>query len=311
MLEQRAGMLARIREFMAQRSILEVETPILSPAGNPDPNIPSLTTTVNFPQRQEPGTYYLHTSPEFHMKRLLAAGSGPIYQITKVFSDQEAGRIHQPEFTMLEWYRPGFDQQMLMDEVTELLAALGLAGNERYPYARLFADHTGLNPHTCDLLALQEQARTLGLQTTSVDRSLLLDVVFSHAVAPHLGREQPLFIYDYPACQAALARIRRDDVAVAERFELFIGGMEIANGYHELCDSAEQSQRFDRENAVRAQRGLTPMPVDEQLLAALRHGLPDCAGVALGLDRLLLALTGNRELTQVITFPVEPAATTS
>ena len=304
MLEQRAGLLARIREFMARRSILEVETPVLNPAANPDPNIASLATMVSLPFGAEPNRYYLHTSPEFAMKRLLAAGSGPIYQITRVFRDQEAGRIHQPEFTMLEWYRPGFDHQALMDEMTVLLTELRLTECMRLPYAMVFEDHTSLNPHTCSLQALQERAHMLGLQSPTADRSLLLDVIFSHAVAPNLGLAQPLFIYDYPVCQAALARIRQADIAVAERFELFIGGMEIANGYHELRDDTEQAQRFAQENAVRKQRGLTLMPVDDLLLAALRHGLPDCAGVALGLDRLLMTLTGSQELKDVLAFPV-------
>jgi len=304
-LELRARVLARIREFMAGRSILEVETPILSPAGNPDPNIQSLITMVHFPFGNAPQRYYLHTSPEFAMKRLLAAGTGPIYQIARVFRDEEAGRIHQPEFTMLEWYRPGFDHHALMAEVAALLIALGLTDCNQATYAQLFEAHTGLNPHTCGLQALQDRASAMGLNTVTTDRPLLLDVIFSHAVTPQLGNDRPMLIYDYPGCQAALARIRHDDVAVAERFELFISGMEIANGYHELCDGAEQARRFAEENTLRVQRGLAPVPIDERLLAALRHGLPDCAGVALGLDRLLLALTGDREISNVMAFTFE------
>lgn len=304
MLKRRARILARIRRFMRRRGILEVETPILNQGGNPDPNLLSLETQVNFPFSVEPRRYYLHTSPEFCMKRLLAAGSGPIYQITRVFRDQEAGRLHQPEFTMLEWYRPGSDHLALMEEVDALLQTLDLAGSARVAYAEAFRRYTGLNPHACAVRELQNQAAALGLDARRADRSMLLDAVFSHAVAPNLGMERPQLIYDFPACQAALARIRKDEITVAERFELFINGMEIANGYHELCDGEEVADRFERENASRRERGLAPVAVDEHFLAALRHGLPGCAGVAVGLDRLILAMIGGRDLMDVLTFPI-------
>ena len=305
-LELRARLLARVREFMARRSILEVETPVLHPAGNPDANIESLTTAVHLPfggaQR-----YYLHTSPEFAMKRLLAAGSGAIYQIARVFRDGEAGRYHQPEFTMLEWYRPGFNHLDLMDEMDELLLDLGLESGRRETYAAVFEEACRLNPHTCSLAELQARAAELGLTGETADRSMLLDLVFSHAVLPQLGRDRPCFVYDYPVCQAALARLRTADNAVAERFELFINSMEIANGYNELNDLIEVNNRFELENARRREQGRARVPVDRQLLAALDHGLPSCAGVAVGLDRLLMALAGIDELAHVLAFPIQVA----
>ena len=290
---------------MQRRSILEVETPVLHPGGNPDPNIHSLTAAVNFPFADNAQTYYLHTSPEFAMKRLLAADSGPIYQICRVFRDNEAGRLHQPEFTMLEWYRPGFDHHDLMDEMDELLIELGLEAGSRETYARVFEQHCQLDPHNCGLDELQEKAAALGMNDSRADRSTLLDMIFSHTVLPQLGQAHPVLIYDYPVCQAALARLRASDRGVAERFELFINGIEIANGYNELCDISEVNNRFETENKTRQTRGLEPVEIDRNLLLAMECGLPSCAGVAVGLDRLIMAITGSNDLSDVIAFPVE------
>lgn len=303
-LEQRARLLSSIREFMERRSILEVETPVLHPAGNPDANIQSLKTAVNLPFAAGPQLYYLHTSPEFAMKRLLAAGSGPIYQITRVFRDGEAGRYHQPEFSMLEWYRPGFNHLELMDEMDEFLLELGLERGRRETYAAVFERSCQLDPHTCSLAELQDRAVDLGLSAESSDRSMLLDLIFSHAVLPQLGRDQPCFVYDYPVCQAALARLRPSDNGVAERFELFINNMEIANGYNELLDIIEVKNRFELENGKRREQGRAAVPIDRQFLAALDQGLPPCAGVAVGLDRLLMARSGSQAITDVLAFPI-------
>ena len=301
----RARVLSRIREFMQRRAILEVETPVLHPGGNPDPNIHSLTAEVNLPFAGSARTYYLHTSPEFAMKRLLAAGSGPIYQICRVFRDNEAGRLHQPEFTMLEWYRPGFDHHDLMHEMDELLVELGLEAGGRQTYAGVFKQYCQLDPHSCGLDELQEMAAALGMNDVSEDRSTLLDLIFSHAVLPQLGRGRPVFVYDYPVCQAALSRLRASDRGVAERFELFINGIEIANGYNELIDIIEVNNRFESENKTRRELGLEPVAIDRNLLLAMESGLPPCAGVAVGLDRLIMAITGSNDLTDVIAFPVE------
>ena len=298
-LQGRAGMLACIRAFMAERGILEVETPILSRAGNPDPNIHSLTTTTGLTELRQ---YYLNTSPEFAMKRLLAAGSGSIYQITRAFRNDAASRLHQPEFTMLEWYRPDYDHHMLMDELATLLHALELGQCRRLAYAEVFRTYIELDPHSAGLAALADKATSLGLVGAAQDRALLLDFLFNYSVSPHLGLEAPLFLYDYPACQAALARLSTGRPQVAERFELFISGMEIANGFHELADAAEQRARFDRQNSIRQSTGAEQVRMDEPLLAALEQGLPDCAGVAVGLDRLLMAITDSDTISDVMTF---------
>lgn len=303
-MRKRAQLLAQIRSFMQARDILEVDTPVLDSAANPDPAIDSLTSIVRFPDAVTGRTCYLHTSPEFAMKRLLAAGSGPIYQICKVFRDHECGRLHQPEFTLLEWYRPGFNHHELMDEIGALLVALQFKPPDKTSYADAFLHTTGLDPHGAGLTELSNRAAGLGLDSGGGDRSLLLDLIFSHQVAPHLGTAGPQFIYDYPACQAALARIRNGQPAVAERFELFINGIEIANGFNELCDISEQYSRFMKDHERRRIRGQPELPVDRRLLAALAHGLPSCAGVALGLDRLLLVLTRSRYLADVLSYPL-------
>ena len=301
-LTRRAGLLRAIRAFMHERGVLEVETPALSRAAATDPNILSLRTRVHLPDAPGGQQVYLHTSPEFPMKRLLAAGSGPIFQIARVFRDQEAGQRHLPEFSLLEWYRPGFDHHRLMDEITELLQLLGRSAPVRLSYRELFMRHAGLCPHTAPDGDLRQRAHELGLVAAGgADRSMLLDFLFDRAVAPRLP-DAGVFVFDYPLCQAALARIVPSLPPVAQRFELFLSGMEIANGFHELGDSAEQSQRFKIENARRAGRGLPVMPVDERLLAALESGLPDCAGVALGIDRLLMALTGGSRIDEVTAF---------
>lgn len=308
-LHARAGMLARIRQFFAQRDVLEVETPILSRAGNTDPHLASFSVTppAGGPRR------YLHTSPEFAMKRLLAAGTGPIYQVARVFRADERGRWHNPEFSMLEWYRPGWNHHQLMDEVDRLLQHLaGTPPAERMTYADAFAAHCQIDPHRAAVAELHEAGNRLGVAmantgTGSLTRGDWLDLLMSHVVAPALGREHPVFIYDFPAAQAALARLRPGTPPVAERFELFLDGVEIANGFHELVDAAEQRRRFMADVAMRRANELEEIPLDECLLAALAAGLPPCAGVALGLDRLLMRITGVEDVGAVLAFPWERA----
>lgn len=300
-LVSRANLMRQIRTFMDARGILEVETPILDQAANSDPNIQSLFTTL-WGGSAMPHRCYLHTSPEFPMKRLLAAGTGPIYQIVRVFRDDAVGRFHQPEFSMLEWYRPGMDHHGLMKELESLLQTLGLPAVRRRTYLEAFMEHCGLDPHQAGIDQLQDCARDLGLASMEGTRPILLDFLFSHGVAPRLG-DAPVYIYDFPVCQAALARIRDGRPPLAERFELFINCIEIANGYNELKDYNEQESRFLRENERRRGQKLEPMPLDQKLLAALRYGLPDCAGVAVGLDRLLMVLCGARRIEEVLAFP--------
>ncbi len=307
LLEQRAQLLHRIRAFMEGRGILEVETPHLSRAAPTDPHIHSLTLSVRRPQDDLTVRCWLHTSPEFPMKRLLAAGSGPIYQLCRVYRGEEAGRLHNPEFTLLEWYRPGFDHVALMDEVADLLKSLGVTEVQRMSYGEIFSARVGLDPHSADIDCLVRRAAALGFLSEPADPAVLLDFLFSELVAPGLGQGGAVFVHDYPQHQAALARVRPGNPPVAERFELFMNGMEIANGFHELADVAEQQRRFEQDNQRRRAAGLPAMPLDEHLLAALAHGLPDCAGVAVGVDRLLMALTGAARIDDVLAFPFDRA----
>jgi len=313
MLRRRADWLAAIRGYFAGRGVMEVETPMLSRAANTDPALSSFQTRYHGP---DGGTLYLHTSPEFAMKRLLAAGSGDIYALGRVFRDGEAGRHHNPEFTLLEWYRVGWDHHALMDEVAALVQVLlpGRGALERLDYRTAFRTHLGVeNVHRADVAALKAVAADLdilplpGLGDDDLDgwRDLLL----SFFIIPQLGVDGRItFLHHYPASQAALARLRDDrGDAVAERFELFLDGVELANGFHELTDAAEQARRFQADNRARRRLGLTELPVDRRLLAALAAGMPACSGVALGLDRLLMVATGAASIDEVLAFPVTRA----
>ncbi len=257
------------------------------------------------------GQFYLQSSPEFAMKRLLAAGSGPIYQICRAFRDAESGRLHNPEFTLLEWYRPGVDHHGLMEELdTLMIRVLGPTGTtRRLTYREAFVEHGGLDVFEASTHALLARAEDSGLTLSGdspVERDMLLDFLFSHVVQPALG-DGRVYVYDFPASQAALARVRATRPPVAERFELFLNGIEIANGYHELADADEQRQRFAADGVARKRLGLAQMPVDERLLAALTHGLPDCAGVAVGLDRLFMIAAGESSIQAMMAFPVARA----
>ena len=315
-LRLRAKLLARIRAFFAARGVLEVETPVLSAAAITEPNLASFSTVYAGPGLRYGQPLYLHTSPEFPMKRLLAAGSGCIYQIARVFRDGEAGRRHNPEFTLLEWYRVGFDHHRLMDEVAELVTGLlagrlALAEPEQLSYRELFQRHLDLDPHRADVAELGACAERRGVSIPpgmpADDADPWLDLLLTHGIEPQLGTGRLTFVYDYPASQAALARLRPGEPPVGERFELYLNGVELANGFHELGDAGEQRRRFEAENAARRVLGLPVMPVDEHLLAALNAGLPDCAGVALGFDRLVMLAAGKISLDEVLAFSLERA----
>jgi EF-P lysine aminoacylase GenX len=388
----RAEVFSKIRAFFAERGLLEVETPLLASAPVTDLHLAALSTCYRGPGYDGGRRLWLQTSPEFAMKRLLAAGSGPIYQLCKAFRDGEAGSRHNPEFTILEWYRPGWDHHRLMDEVAELFAVVlgsgggdrvdntrlvgGVfrprdqpvegrhrdpaashleghddahvrdavdrgsgsgsgsgSGNEPIPYgddgvkpsrphalksgraewltyAEAFQRHIGIDPHTASSADLASRSAELlngPPPDLGDDRDAWLDLLMSHAVEPELGRGGPTFIYDYPASQAALAKIRAGTPPVAERFEAWIEGVELANGYHELTDPAEQRTRFETDLAARRDRDLPEVPVDHRLLAAMEHGLPDCAGVALGVDRLVMLAAGADRIDEVIAFPIDRA----
>ena len=309
-------MLANIRRFFEERCVLEVETPSLCHTVGTDPHLSFFSTRLNEPGGRPGGTFYLQTSPEFAMKRLLAAGSGPIYQICKAFRNEESGRFHNPEFTRLEWYRPSFGLDHLMDEIEALLRRL-LAGTphdgngERLSYRKAFMNHAGVDPLTAsvDDFAHCAHAHRLGDARSFCGEtvSLWLDFLFSHLVQPELGCNGPCFLFDFPACQASLARIRPGSPAVAERVEVFLRGIELANGFHELSDPCEQEQRFEQEQKERARNG-RPVPAkDTRFLDALRAGLPDCSGVAVGLDRLLMLIAGADRIDDVLAFPVARA----
>lgn len=303
----RAELLTKLRAFFQARKVLEVDTPALSRAGATDRHIHSFEVDARG------GPYYLHTSPEFPMKRLLAAGSGDIYQLCKVFRDGEAGRRHNPEFTLLEWYRLGFGLRQLMEEVAELIHALlpeSAAAPEYLTYREVFLEHAGLDPFTTEPAACAAALKSAGrhpLPEGELDLDGWLDLLAGELVYPALGQGRLTFIYEYPANQAALARLKPGEPAVAERFEAFLGGMELANGFHELADSREQRRRFEEDRAWRKAHGLVDMPLDTRLIAALEHGLPDCSGVALGFDRLVMIAAGAGSLEEVLAFPTHRA----
>ena len=309
----RARALAEIRAFFAEAGVLEVETPALSFSGSTDPALASLATAYTGPCAPQGAALFLHTSPEFAMKRLLAAGSGPIYQVCKVFRDGERGRQHNPEFTLLEWYRPGFGLHALMDEVAALLrCVLGHdLAEERLSYAEAFQRALGVDPHRDTVGGFKAAATRAGIAAADrlelPDRDAWLDLLMTHCVEVGLGAAGMTFVHDFPVSQAALARLRDEDPPVAERFEVYVRGVELANGFHELADAAEQRRRSEADNARRRVAGFAEMPIDERLLAALAAGLPDCCGVALGVDRLVMLATGATRIDEVIAFPLERA----
>jgi elongation factor P--(R)-beta-lysine ligase len=308
-LKNRAAMLAAARRFFAERGVLEVETPVLSAAAVSDPQIESLSTRV----AGIAAPLYLCTSPEYAMKRLLAAGSGDIYQICRVFRDGERGRWHNPEFTLLEWYRLGFDDAALMSEVEALIGGLlaphrKLEPAERLSYSAALQRHAGVDAQQASERDLTEAARSHGVVCQAdLDRDAKLDLLMGLVVGPRLGTERPCFICDYPASQAALARLKPGSPPVAARFELYLDGVELANGFHELSQSVEQRARFVQDLKLRRARGQVQPPLDERLLAALAAGLPDCAGVALGLDRLAAIALAAPRLADAMAFTIDNA----
>lgn len=302
-LKARAELLQDLRSFFAELAVMEVETPLISMRGNTDPEIQSIRT-------DDGG--YLRTSPEFPLKRLLAAGSGDIFELGRVFRAGEAGRHHNPEFTLLEWYRTSIDYHCLMDEVASLVRHCGHGKfdqwqQQKISYTALFQQYLQLDPFTADIAELAEAAKKQGVSDIDLDRRGWLDLLISHCIQPALPDNCLTFVYDFPAEQAALANIRPDTPPVAERFELYLGRVELANGYQELTDATEQQRRFEHENMQRKNCSKPVCAPDDHLLAALQHGLPECAGVALGVDRLLMAICGAESLDEVIAFPFSRA----
>ncbi len=312
LLQLRAKLLHEIRAYFYANKVLEVETPLLCQSVGTDPYLEYFTSRYSIPSQD----YFLQSSPEFAMKRLLAASTGSIYQITKAFRNGESGRYHNPEFTMLEWYRVGFDLQQLMDDVEHLLSSL-LAAEcfsgkaERIAYVDIFKKHTGLNALKFDAAEYQACAERLGFpeaaQLCVLDHALWLDFLFSHVVQQHLGLARLCMVFDYPASLPSLARLKPDDARVVERVELFIQGIEIGNGFFELTDVEEQIRRFDQDIMDRKNNGAAKIDKDERFLAALHSGLPDCSGIAIGIDRLLMIISQKSAIDEVLAFPIENA----
>lgn len=310
MLKLRAKLLGRLRRFFDERGFLEVETPILSADVVVDRHLDPFAVDVG--AGAAPRTMWLQTSPEFAMKRLLAAGATAIYQVTHVFRQGEQGRLHNPEFTMAEWYRAGDDLRagmQLLGELCEEMLELGPA--EPISYQAAFERHAGVNPHAADIArlaeVLNERGRTPPESLGFDDRDSWLDLVLVELVEPELGQSRPQILYDYPASQAALARVRPGPPAVAERFELYVRGIELANGYHELLDPAVLRERNRANNQARIADGKHALPEESRLLAAMESGLPSSSGVALGFDRLVMLAAGATSLAEVLPFPFNRA----
>jgi lysyl-tRNA synthetase class 2 len=306
-LQQRAHALAKIRRFFSERDVLEVETPLLASSTVPDVYIESIAAQVVKDNSSRKN--FLQTSPEFFMKRLLASGSGSIYQIAKAFRQEEKGARHNIEFTLLEWYRLSYSLDQLMAELEELVQEVLSCGPiSRLSYREIFRQHLQINPHEISLEELQKLAKSeIDLSGSDLSKTDYLQLLLSNSIEPKLPPY--CIIYDYPLEQAALAILATDEhgVVVAKRFELFGHGMELANGYFELSDAAEQRARFEKDNAVRKEKGLQAHDVDEKLIAALESGLPSCSGVAVGVDRLLMLLVEAKNISEVISFDSERA----
>jgi lysyl-tRNA synthetase class 2 len=309
-LAQRAALLATVRQFFESRSVLEVDTPVLVNAAVTDVNLRPVELTLG--DRR----LFLQTSPEYAMKRLLAAGLGDVYQLCKVVRGDERSRLHNPEFTMLEWYRVGLDMASLIDEVAALLDALVIRTGgtarplRRVSYREVFQATLQIDPLEAPTASLVQIAVAHGLtrdNLTNLSRDEVLDFLMGVVIGPTLGRGEWLALTHYPASQAALAQLDSRDPRVALRFEIYADGIELANGFQELADAREQRARFLADNAARAAQGLPQMPIDEALLAALEAGLPACSGVALGFDRAVMIAVGAKRIDEVVSFTIENA----
>lgn len=314
LLLKRASIIKQVRAFFADRCILEVETPILSQAAVTDVQLSSFQTIFNKPgiiDLQQGQSLALITSPEYHMKRLIAAGSGPIFQICKCFRNhEEVSRYHNPEFTMLEWYRIQFDMMQMINEVDDLLQQiLDTEPAEYISYQNAFLKYLEIDPLDASkesLIATVDKLN-LGFKTEDVDRDTLLQFLFTFGIEPNIGKERPTVVYHFPASQAALAELNLEDQRTARRFEFYYQGVELANGFKELTNAKEQRARFEHDNKERVLKGFPAQPIDENLLAAMEAGLPDCSGVALGLDRLIMLALKQLTISQVMSFNLENA----
>jgi len=313
-LRHRAELLRRVRRFFDERGFLEVETPVLSHDSVVDRHLDPLKVQLFADAREPDGgeSMWLQTSPEFAMKRLLASGAKAIFQIARAFRGGERGPLHNPEFTMVEWYRVGDSMEAgidLLDDLAQAMLERGPA--RRLSYAEAFQQQIGVDPHRCDVSELRQVADRAALELPASweyhDRDAWLDLLLVTLIEPALGHESPVILFDYPVHQAALAQIRSDPFPVAERFELYADGIELANGYHELLDPDVLVERTRVANRARADDGKYQLPSHSRLLEAMQHGLPPCSGVALGFDRLVMVALGARNLSEVMAFPIDRA----
>ena len=310
-LHQRGNILRGIREYFHREQVLEVETPMLSRCATVDPHIDSFQAEYCPLGTDVKETLFLHTSPEFPMKRLLSAGCDDIYFLGRVFRNGEAGGRHNPEFTMLEWYRLDVDHHQLMDDVTGVIQAVtGFEEVGRFTYRELFENRLGIDPHEATEEELMQLThKYVDASLSGLSRNDYLDLLFSTCIEPDLGGKDShslkgIYVYDYPASMSALSRIYKNEQGqrVSARFELFINGYEVANGYHELADGDEQQQRFEHDQLEREQLGKPVYPYDQNMVEALKQGFPDCAGVAMGIDRLHMLIEGTQSIKEVIPF---------
>ena len=308
-MQARALLYKNIREYFFSKEVLEVDTPLLAKYGVTDVNLVNFISNWSLPGSKKT-QLFLQTSPEYAMKRLLAANYGDIYQICKAFRNEEVGAIHQPEYTILEWYRLGYDHHALMDDLVNLFACLGLFSDVvKLSYRQLFQQYLCIDPYKESVEALKLVATDQNLGVSSIEaqgglsRDGWLNILLTHIIEPKLINVPMVLVYDYPSSQAALSVVRKETPAVASRFEVYVYGVECANGFHELTDANEQLLRFKSDNKVRKSLGLPEVPVDDLLISAMQAGIPDCAGVAVGVDRLLALSLGYRDISSVLAFP--------
>ncbi|WP_225639380.1 elongation factor P--(R)-beta-lysine ligase [Candidatus Profftia sp. (ex Adelges kitamiensis)] len=308
---KRAAIVSNIRKFFSDRGILEVETPSMSYTTVTDIHLISFKTTFKGLKVKKDMNLYMITSPEYHMKRLLASGSGPIYQLCKSFRNEEYGRYHNPEFSILEWYRPYYDMYSLMNEVDDLLReVLEYDNSETISYQKVFMRYLNIDPLSVNKIQLRKLAKSLNISNIAnyeEDHDTLLQLLFTFGVEPNIGHDKPMFVYHFPAAQALLAKISTEDNRVAERFEIYYQNIELGNGFYELTCVNEQRMRFKQNNRKRAALGLPQYQLDKNLLSALEYGMPECSGVAIGVDRLIMLALKEDNLSQVIAFPLERA----
>jgi lysyl-tRNA synthetase class 2 len=313
--KQRGTILSQIRAFFEYKNVIEVETPSLSVGTVTDPFLEAFSTKHNYSQNTDIKKYqrlYLQTSPEFHMKRLLSSGYGCIFQICKAFRHEDSGRYHNPEFTLLEWYRLGFDQHDLIKEVDELLTTiLKCSQSEKISYQELFIKFVSVDPLTASFTELYNVIKLYDKADDwlydSNDCDLLLQFIFSEIIEVNIGKIIPCFVYNFPIAQASLAKQCTEDMRVAQRFECYFKGIELANGFNELTDANIQVERFEQDNQKRQRLGLTIKEVDKNFVDALQYGLPQCAGVALGIDRLMMIALDKSAIDQIISFAIDHA----